>query len=74
MGNEPYMHRAVIAMLAWFYEDGNGAKQFIKYFKSSLPDDPVRSKEPEIPASMLATAVTMVRSSSIILDSERLVN
>jgi hypothetical protein len=62
------MHPAVIAMLVWFFEDGNGAKQFIKDFKSSLPDDPVRSKEPEISASMLATAVTMVRSSpSIIL-------
>jgi hypothetical protein len=63
------MHPAIITMLAWFFEGGNGARQFMSDFKSSLPDDPIKSKEPEIPASMLMTMVTMVCHPYIILET-----
>ncbi|KAH9015360.1 hypothetical protein EDB84DRAFT_1679944 [Lactarius hengduanensis] len=60
--NEPYLHPAIVKTVAWFFKDAASVGNCLlnnNSLTSSLPDDPVKSKELEIPAPMLACAVAL---------------
>ncbi|KAH9046219.1 hypothetical protein EDB84DRAFT_1575956 [Lactarius hengduanensis] len=67
--NEPYLHPAIVKTVAWFFKDAASVGNRLlnnNSLTSSLPDDPVKSKELEIPAPMLACAVALVRAELVL--------
>ncbi|KAI9433657.1 hypothetical protein H4582DRAFT_2060850 [Lactarius indigo] len=67
--NEPYLHPAIVKTVAWFFKDAASVGNRLLNsgsLTSSLPDDPVKSKELEIPAPMLACTVTLVRAELVL--------
>ncbi|KAF9458064.1 hypothetical protein BDZ94DRAFT_148587 [Collybia nuda] len=59
-GALPYQHSAVIATLQEIHKAY--CVVHTNRYESSIPDDPIRSKEHEVPIPMVAFAVTMVRA------------
>ncbi|KAH9036991.1 hypothetical protein EDB85DRAFT_2142784 [Lactarius pseudohatsudake] len=67
--NEPYLHPAIVKTVAWFFKDATSVGNRLLNngsLTSSLPDDPVKSKELEIPAPMLACTVALVRAELVL--------
>ncbi|KAI9433653.1 hypothetical protein H4582DRAFT_2060846 [Lactarius indigo] len=67
--NEPYLHPAIVKTVAWFFKDAASVGNRLLNngsLTSSLPDDPVKSKELEILAPMLACTVTLVRAELVL--------
>ncbi|KAH9163982.1 hypothetical protein EDB89DRAFT_1912434 [Lactarius sanguifluus] len=61
--NEPYLHPTIVKTVTWFFKDAASVGNRLlnnNSLTSSLPDDPVKSKELEIPAPMLTCAVALV--------------
>ncbi|KAI9446283.1 hypothetical protein H4582DRAFT_2052358 [Lactarius indigo] len=67
--NEPYLHPTIVKTVAWFFKDAVSVGNCLlnnSSLTSSLPDDPVKSKELEIPAPMLACTVTLVHAELVL--------